>query len=132
MLRNNAIGFGSLNQKTPGKFFQRIRELVTARLFLRPGSDLIDPFPLIATVKLAPVDPGVFDNGVDLADRLNPFLLNGCNLRDDFFVARGQRFIRRRWRFNDRGLSLEIALNGAQKLLRAFPQRMYRFGDVPL
>ena len=68
MLRHNAVGFGPLSQETLGEFLQRVRELVAPRLFLRPGADLVDPFSLIATVELATVNPGIFDNGVNLAD----------------------------------------------------------------
>lgn len=84
MLRHNAVGFGPLSQETLGEFLQRIRELVASRLLLRPGADLVDPFPLIATVKLASVNPGIFDDCVNLANGLNPFLLNIRNSRDDF------------------------------------------------
>ena len=68
MLRHNAVGFCPLSQETLGEFLQRVRELVAPRLFLRPGADLVDPFSLIATVELATVNPGIFDNGVNLAD----------------------------------------------------------------
>ena len=86
MLRHNAVGFSPLNQKTLREFLQCVRELVASRLFLRPGADLVDPFPLIAAVKLASINPGIFDDCVNLANGLNPFLLDVGNLRDDFFM----------------------------------------------
>jgi hypothetical protein len=67
MLRDNAIGFGTLKKKTLREFFQCIRELIAARLLLRPGADLVDPFALVTAVKFAPVDPGIFDDRLNLA-----------------------------------------------------------------
>ena len=121
MLRHNAIGFGSFNQKTLREFFQRIRELIPSRLFLCPGADLIDPFPLICTVKFTSVDPGIFDDRLNLADRRIPLLLDGRNFGGNFFMARSESFICWRRRFDYRCFTLKIAIDGTQKLLGALP-----------
>ncbi len=61
MLRHHAARFGARGQKCLGKLLQRVGQQITARLFLRPGADLFDPFALVATVELTPVNAGVFN-----------------------------------------------------------------------
>ena len=47
-------------------------------------------------------------------------------------MARDQRFIGRRRRFNDRRFALQVTVDSAKKLFRTFPQGVNRFGNVAL
>ena len=106
MYRRRAVRFGALKQEGLGELLQRIRKLVAQGLFLGPGGHFLQPFPLIAAIKLAPVEARVFQHRLNLAHLCQPLLLQRVDAFDNLLMAFGQRFVSRRRRFELRRLSL--------------------------
>ncbi len=90
-------------------------------LFFCPGAHLLDPFSLIATVKLASINTRRFDQRIQFTHCVAPLLFYGINTRHNLRVAGSQRFIIGGRCFDNRRFALQITINIAQQRLRPFP-----------
>ena len=122
MLRGYSARFGAFFQKTLREFLQRVRKLITLGFFLRPCTDLFDPLALVTTIKFTPVDPGGFQQAIQLINGITPLLLDLVNARENLFVPGSQRFVIRRRSLDDRRFPLQIAIDVSQQSLRSFPR----------
>ena len=90
--------------------------------FLRPRADLFDPLTLVSAIKFTPIDPGGFQQTIQLINRITPLLLDLVNARENVFMPGGQRFVIGRRSLDNRCFPLQIAIDISQQRLRPFPR----------
>ncbi len=107
--------------RNAGRIFPATPATDNCLSLLLPSADLVDPFSLIATVKLASINTRRFDQRIQFTHCVAPLLFYRINTRHNLRVTGSQRFIIGRRCFDNRRFALQITINIAQQRLRPFP-----------